>query len=542
MGASTSTDHKASIEQREAESIATSSGALPFLQKSFSLLADPHSNAIPFESLKKCFSLTYKNPISEAPFMPDAFLGLLDHFGSSMADLFFAAENGGVSWVEFVKGYNKSCGRMSSSASLNTLLRLFAATAKKSGLSLNLELESGDDSDSKISGFLLPTDVLFLLWLCWTALWDVESGKFLKNKVNLCLPDVNHLVLSAVTSCGEGGGGVNVWDCNVISGLEIQIPVGKFLTWVLQTLPRLPDCCAQFFHSRIQSCTFASEEGDSESSCPAEGDVSSANVGSPNLLTRGNAWAISLAMRNTTSEELSRVCFSSNTDGTDENLIYRSSLHGRGLNRFRSNVEGYQGSLLMLISATSQVSHERSTSERKWIIGALTHQGFENMDVFYGSSGNLYAICPVFHAYSPTGKEKNFVYSHLHPTGRYEAHPKPVGIGFGGTVGNKRVFIDEDFAKLTVHHHAVDKTYQHGYLFPDQGFLPVEALILEVEVWGLGGRGAKGVQDKYKKREELFTQQRRKVDLKTFANWDDSPEKMMMDMMSDPNAVRREDR
>lgn len=32
------------------------------------------------------------------------------------------------------------------------------------------------------------------------------------------------------------------------------------------------------------------------------------------------------------------------------------------------------------------------------------------------------------------------------------------------------------------------------------------------------------------------------VDLKTFASWDDSPEKMMMDMVSDPNAVRREDR
>lgn len=32
------------------------------------------------------------------------------------------------------------------------------------------------------------------------------------------------------------------------------------------------------------------------------------------------------------------------------------------------------------------------------------------------------------------------------------------------------------------------------------------------------------------------------VDLKNFASWEDSPEKMMMDMMSDPNAVRREDR
>lgn len=68
-----------------------------------------------------------------------------------------------------------------------------------------------------------------------------------------------------------------------------------------------------------------------------------------------------------------------------------------------------------------------------------------------------------------TGKEKNFVYSHLHPSGRvYEPHPKPVGIGFGGTAGNERIFFDEDFARITVRHHAVDKTYQHGLLFPDQ--------------------------------------------------------------------------
>lgn len=32
------------------------------------------------------------------------------------------------------------------------------------------------------------------------------------------------------------------------------------------------------------------------------------------------------------------------------------------------------------------------------------------------------------------------------------------------------------------------------------------------------------------------------VDLKTFSSWEESPEKMMMDMTSDPNAVRREDR
>lgn len=68
-----------------------------------------------------------------------------------------------------------------------------------------------------------------------------------------------------------------------------------------------------------------------------------------------------------------------------------------------------------------------------------------------------------------TGKEKNFVYSHLHATGKvYEPHRKPVGIAFGGSMGNERVFLDEDFARIIIRHHSTDKTYQPGSLFPDQ--------------------------------------------------------------------------
>lgn len=44
-----------------------------------------------------------------------------------------------------------------------------------------------------------------------------------------------------------------------------------------------------------------------------------------------------------------------------------------------------------------------------------------------------------------------------------------------------------------------------------QGFLPVEARVLDVEVWGLGGRTAREVQISFQKREQLFTEQRRKV-------------------------------
>lgn len=76
----------------------------------------------------------------------------------------------------------------------------------------------------------------------------------------------------------------------------------------------------------------------------------------------------------------------------------RSAVHGKGLTRFWSNVEGYNGPVLVLISA-----FEDESMTRTWIIGALTHQGFENKESFYGTSGALYALSPVFHALLSSG-------------------------------------------------------------------------------------------------------------------------------------------
>ncbi|XP_012073839.1 uncharacterized protein LOC105635371 isoform X2 [Jatropha curcas] len=533
MGASSSIEQNVTREQREVESLAASTGAMPMLQNSFSKLADPQKNVVPLQSLQQCFFLNYKNPDCEATKMPDSFLVLLDHLGSSIVDLLFISDKGGLNWIEFLRGYLKFCGMMPASMALNNLLRVFATTYAKAGLPLKLEFESNDD-DCKISGSLLATDVLMLLWMCWTMLWDSKTSRFIKGKENLCLPDISHLILSAVMSCAEVDSSLDVWDCD-ISVLDVQLPVGKFLTWALTTVPSLTDCFTHFINKRLQN-SVSSEHDKLEPSTSSQGATPPREPSGNHLLTCGRAWAISLTLWSEMSSEILKPYLPSDGDGT-------LSLHGRGLNRFWSNIEGYHGPLLFLVSATSGNAHEDNTNVRKWIIGALTQQGFENKDMFYGSSGKLYAICPIFHTFSHSGKDKNFVYSHLHPTRRaYEPHPKPVGIAFGGTIGNERIFIDEDFARVTVRHHAVDKTYQPGSIFPSQGFLPVEALISEVEVWGLGGRTAKEVQASYKKREDLFIEQRRKVDLKTFASWEDSPEKMMMDMMSDPNAVRREDR
>lgn len=538
MGASSSME-QVSVEQREAESLAASIGVLPMLQKAFSVLADPQTNTIPLHSLQQCFSLVFENPTSEATAIPPNFQGLLSHLGSSIVDLFFLADKGGVSWIEFLKGYVKCCGRMSASTSFNMLFRVFAMAAVKADISAKLLFES-DDSDCKMSGFLTPTDVLMLLWMCYVMSLNSKFLKSFGGKGDYSLPDLSHLVLSAVLLCAEVGNDLNPWDCDNLS-MTVPLPAGKIHMWALKTVPRLPDCFTQFVHGRIQKTI--TQENELEPSRSSGHDLSATAVCNTNLLTRGRAWAISLTLRGTLSEEILKACFPSCGVGTSDSLLYRSSFHGKGLNRFWSNVEGYNGPMLILVAASLGDVHDGDGNVKKWILGALTHQAFENKDMFYGSSGSLYAISPVFNVLSSSGKEKNFVYSHLHPTGRvYDPHPKPVGVAFGGSIRNERIFIDEDFAKVTVRHHAADKTYQSGSLFPNQGFLPVEALVLDVEVWGLGGRTAKEMQNKYKKREELFTEQRRKVDLKTFSNWEDSPEKMMMDMTSNPNRVEREDR
>ncbi|KAL0928304.1 hypothetical protein M5K25_000177 [Dendrobium thyrsiflorum] len=183
-------------------------------------------------------------------------------------------------------------------------------------------------------------------------------------------------------------------------------------------------------------------------------------------------------------------------------------------------VEGYRGPLLFLFSGNLADSSDDKSSTR-WVVGVLTGHGFQNTDMFYGTSAHLYTISSVFRVLSPTGKEKNFLYNHLHPTGRvYEANPKPASLAFGGTRGS----LTENYEQFI------------------DGYLLVEASLVEAEVWDFGESSTKEQHDTFKKREKLFTEQRRKVDMKTFDSWEDSPENMMMDMVSDPNRIRQEDR
>nr|DAD46993.1 TPA_asm: hypothetical protein HUJ06_016930 [Nelumbo nucifera] len=141
---------------------------------------------------------------------------------------------------------------MSASMSLNTLYRLYAVTSAKAGHPSKLEFES-DETDGKISGSLVSADVLMLLWICWIMFQSSRYLKSSKGQAKIDLPDIKHLILSAVTSCAELGNDLNIWDCS-ISSLEFELPAGKFHMWALKTVPNLVQCFNQFVHNRLQRC------------------------------------------------------------------------------------------------------------------------------------------------------------------------------------------------------------------------------------------------------------------------------------------------
>lgn len=93
-------------------------------------------------------------------------------------------------------------------------------------------------------------------------------------------------------------------------------------------------------------------------------------------------------------------------------FVCRSSVNGKGLSRFWSCVEGYKGPMLILLSAFSKSGGENVDSDRRWVIGVLTEEGFESKDTFYGSSGFLCAAHPIFRMLPPSGMtfiDHNFV-------------------------------------------------------------------------------------------------------------------------------------
>ena len=144
---------------------------------------------------------------------------------------------------------------MFASMSFNGLFRIFAMALAKAGFPDKLQFESDDDG-GKMSGFLMPVDVLMLLLMCYIMSWNYKNLESFGGR-DYGLPDLSHLVLSAVLSCAEAGVELNPWDCDILS-MDVQLPAAKIHMWALKTVPSLTDCLSGYVHGKLEK-SFPSE-------------------------------------------------------------------------------------------------------------------------------------------------------------------------------------------------------------------------------------------------------------------------------------------
>eukprot|EP00250_Pteridium_aquilinum_P000904 c11084_g1_i1 orf=105-1715(+) len=522
-------------EVKSLESRLSSLGDLPDLRILFSHLS-PSSDPIAPYVLQEHFELK----VQGASCPSSSQLSILSqNIASTIIDVIFEPSEKGISWRTFLRGVEKT-HQMSVSIKLKHILLFFYHLKKKAQLPVNFSFKNDDISDSlqsDLTGHMTSPELQDLLWLCWLMGCNAYTHK---KDGPLDLPNVEPLVKSACLGCSD----------NDLAPDTLLME--KLHKWMLLTVPGLPVCLFDYIQARlhesaaiIQGQIKASSDSDGQHDPEAMMVQASDSLTEHHLFDSSVAWAIGLCLPDALGNKILTCSFSLQRDAAS--LLYRSSLHGTGMNRFWVHMEGYQGTVLMLVQGVTAHSVDDNTreelGEEKWLVGALVKEGFENKNCYYGSRGCcIFALDPVMQPFHPSGMGSNFVYSHSHvatSTSYLQQQKGPEGIAFGGDIGKERLFLDKDFMHLTVRHHAVDKTYESGHLLPNQGYGIIKGKVLDVEVWGLGGAATREKQAKFQDRKNLFVEQKRKIDLR---NWADSPEKMMMNMMSDPNRAQRQER
>ncbi len=189
--------------------------------------------------------------------------------------------------------------------------------------------------------------------------------------------------------------------------------------------------------------------------------------------------------------------------------LYTSLSDGLSFNRLQNALLGYGGPTLLLIRET-----------RGGVFGAFTASSWKESKDFYGNSDCfLYQLLPTTAIYRPSGNETNYMYCNSEARSRgYDGLSH--GIGFGGTVGQPRLFLNEAFDACVAS--SQDLTFESGPLLPRTGegglrkYFEIESL----EVWGVGGEEvvneALGARNRARELRDAAIRQSRKVDRAAF--------------------------
>lgn len=191
-------------------------------------------------------------------------------------------------------------------------------------------------------------------------------------------------------------------------------------------------------------------------------------------------------------------------------LLYSSTQHGRSLNRYIHHVIGYKAESLFLVTTT-----------KGEIFGAYVATPWDTSSSFWSNSNcYLFGISPVLSIrHTQASGPANYVYFF---SNKKSFTGKPVGIGFGGSTGNFRLWIDEDLMTGTVR--SMDPSYEMGAIAANPAFD-----IASIEVWGSCTDYAEAGLLRERRLREKDSERARKAAGKD--GWNEGADKFIMDLM-----------
>lgn len=191
-------------------------------------------------------------------------------------------------------------------------------------------------------------------------------------------------------------------------------------------------------------------------------------------------------------------------------LLYSSTHHGRSLNRYIHHVIGYKAESLFLITTT-----------KGEIFGAYVATPWDTSSNYWSNSNcYLFGISPVLSIrHTLASGPANYAYFF---SNKKSFTGKPVGIGFGGSPGNFRLWIDEDLMTGTVR--SMDPSFEMGAIAANPAFD-----IASIEVWGSCTDYAEAGLLRERRLREKDSERARKAQGKD--GWNDGADKFIMDLM-----------
>jgi len=206
---------------------------------------------------------------------------------------------------------------------------------------------------------------------------------------------------------------------------------------------------------------------------------------------------------------------------TSENtwkVIYSVNTHGQSLNRLCNQIFDYDGPTIVLI-----------IDGKDGIFGAYTTAPWQSKaDFREDKTSFLFSLSPHFGIFRANGADSHNVYLYNNSNSRA---PLPLGIGFGGSVGSFRLFINDELDKGESRENCT--SFARGKISQSVLF-GVKA----IEVWGCGGEKAEMAQRQAKISKEKEIERRRMVKKELLdETWDSGPSRFLMNMAGKAGAA-----